>query len=145
MPARQAAPCLRCGEMIDINEAAIVADIRLRAVGIEDAVRSSQASVSICVTCIDLIAKGDAPPQRTQPLNYIVYERAREMVTGDPSFTLLSWLELRKECGLQSPTFIEPKVLKAWNDFRKTLALPATLDAPEGEIVPAGKRLREAS
>jgi hypothetical protein len=116
--------------MIDTNEAAIVADIRLRAVGIEDAIRSSQASVCICVTCTDLIAKGDAPPQRTQPLNYIVYEQIKDMVTNDPTFTLLSWLELRKQCGLPGGKLVEPKVLQAWNNFRKTLTLaaPAIVD-----------------
>jgi hypothetical protein len=143
MAARQPAPCLRCNQMIDTNEAAIVADIRLRAVGIEETVRSSQASVCICVTCTDLIAKGDAPPQRTQPLNYIVYEQIKDMVTNDPTFTLLSWLELRKEKGLGAANFVEPKVLKAWNDFRRTLALPQTLERPGGEEPP--KRLKEAS
>lgn len=128
MAARQPAPCLRCNEMIDVNEAAIVADIRLRAVGIEETVRSSSASVCICVTCTDLISKGDAPPQRTQPLNYIVYEQIREMVTNDPTFTLLSWLEMRKEQGITGANFVEPKVLRAWNDFRKTLSLPPTLE-----------------
>ena len=144
MGARQPSPCLRCGDMIDVNEAAIVADIRLRAVGVEDAVRSSQASVCICVTCTDLIAKGDAPPQRTQPLNYIVYEQIKDMVTNDPTFTLLSWLELRKECGLAGAAFVEPKVLKAWNDFRKTLALPPTLERGEGNEG-AVKTLKAAS
>jgi hypothetical protein len=140
MPARQPAPCLRCGEMIDVNEAAIVADIRLRAVGIEETIRSSQASVCICVTCTDLIAKGDAPPQRTQPLNYIVYEQIKDMVTNDPTFTLLSWLELRKKGGHPGSGLVEPKVLKAWSDFRKTLALPPTLDREEN----GPKRLKEA-
>ena len=142
MAARQPAPCLRCGDIIDVNEAAIVADIRLRAVGIEETIRSSQASVCICVTCTDLIAKGDAPPQRTQPLNYIVYEQIKDMVTNDPTFTLLSWIELRKECGMAGATFVEPKVLRAWNDFRKTLSLPPTIEKPEAEGL---KRLREAS
>jgi hypothetical protein len=127
--------------MIDVNEAAIVADIRLRAVGIEETIRSSQASVCICVTCTDLIAKGDAPPQRTQPLNYIVYEQIKDMVTNDPTFTLLSWLELRKQCGMGGAALVEPKVLKAWNDFRKTLTLPPTLEKMEGE---GPKRLKEA-
>jgi hypothetical protein len=119
--------------MIDVNEAAIVADIRLRAVGIEETVRSSQASVCICVTCTDLISKGDAPPQRTQPLNYIVYEQIKDMVTNDPTFTLLSWLELRKGQGLVGASLVEPKVVKAWNEFRRTLALPPTLSDGEGK------------
>jgi len=32
MGARQAAPCIRCNEIVEINEAALVADIRLRTV-----------------------------------------------------------------------------------------------------------------
>jgi hypothetical protein len=128
--------------MIDINIAAIVADIRLRVVGLEDAMRSAQRSVSFCVNCAELIAKGDAPPERTQPLNFIVYEGAREIISGDPSFSLLSWMQLRKECGFSTPTLIEPKIMKAWTDFRKTLILPPTLERAEGEVVSPEKRLR---
>src|SRR5579871_5074966 len=104
MPARQAAPCLRCGETIDINEAAFVADIRLRTVGLEDALRSPSASVSICFTCGDLMAKGDEPPQRTRPLDHIVYTLMQEMVTSDLSISLVSWIELRQARGLPAPT-----------------------------------------
>jgi hypothetical protein len=42
---------------------------------------------------------------------------------------------------MEGSTFVEPKVLKAWNDFRRTLALPPTIER-EGENP---KRLREAS
>src|SRR6266851_5584275 len=114
MAARQASPCLKCGDIIEINEAALVADIRLRTVGMEDGLRSPQASVPLCVTCTDLIAKGDEPPQRTQPLNHIVFGLVQEMVTSDPSITLLSWIELRKAKGLPVPAFAEGKFLKAW-------------------------------
>lgn len=136
MGARQAAPCLRCGDMIDINQAAIVADIRLRVVGFEEAMRSAQRSVSFCVNCAELIAKGDAPPERTQPLNFIVYEGAREIISGDPSFSLLSWLQLRKECGLSVPVLIEPKVMKAWTELRKVMALAPPTTLTDGEEKP---------
>jgi len=128
MPARQAAPCLRCGDMIEINLAAIVADIRLRVVGFEEGIRSASRSVSFCVNCAELIAKGDAPPERTQPLNFIVYEGAREIISGDPSFSLMSWLQLRKDMGLNSPGLIDPKVQRAWTEFRRVLALPAIIE-----------------
>lgn len=145
MPARQTVPCLRCGEIIEINVAAIVADIRLRVVGFEEAMRSASRSVSFCVNCTELIAKGDAPPERTQPLNFIVYEGAREIISGDPSFSLMSWIQLRKECGLSVPALSEPKVLKAWNEFRKVAALPAlptTIDQTSGG---EGKMVKVAS
>lgn len=129
--------------MIEISEAAIVVDFRLRTVGLEEATRSPQASVSICVTCTDLMAKGDEPPQRTRPLDHLVFQLVQEMVTGDPSFTFLSWIALRKSRGLPVPTMVEPKILKAWSDFRKAMALPALIERSEEEG--QSKRLREAS
>jgi hypothetical protein len=141
MAPRTTAPCLRCNELIETSEAAIIADIRLRTVGMEDSIRSPQASVSICVTCADLMSKGDEPPQRTQPLNHIVYELLQEMVTNDPSFTFLSWIEMRKGRGLPVANFLEPKFLKAWADFRKSMALPPTLERVDTEA-PEGKRLK---
>lgn len=140
MPARQAAPCIRCNEMIEISEAALVADIRLRTVGIEEAIRSPQASVCICVTCTDLMSKGDEPPQRTRPLDHLVYELVQEIVASDPSFTFLSWIALRKEKGLSVPALSEAKIIKAWSEFKKTLALPAVIER-EGEMAQPTKRL----
>jgi hypothetical protein len=142
---RQAAPCLRCAQIVEISEAALVADIRLRTVGLEEAVRSPQASVYICVTCTDLMAKGDEPNGRTRPLDHLVYELVQDFVTGDPSFTFLSWVALRKLRGLPTPSFSEPKVLKAWNELRRVTALPATVEREDAQILPPEKRLREAS
>lgn len=144
MAARQAAPCLKCNEIIEISQAALVADIRLRTVGIEDGIRSPQASVCICVNCTDLIAKGDEPPARTRPLDHLVYELVREMAAGDASFAFLSWLQLRKSLGLPVPTLSEPKVLKAWNEFRRVTALPPTVERSESESLGA-KQLEAAS
>jgi len=143
MAARQAAPCLRCGQMIETSEAAVVADFRLRTVGLEEGVRSPQASVSICVTCTDLMAKGDEPNERTRPLDHLVFTLVQEMVSNDPSFAFLSWIALRKGRGLPVPTLIEPKILKAWTEFRKVMALPALIER-NGEAAPA-KQLKEAS
>lgn len=145
MAARQAAPCLRCGEMIETSEVALVADFRLRTVGLEDGVRSPQASVSICVTCTDLMAKGDEPNERTRPLDHLVYQLVQELVSNDPSFAFLSWIALRKGRGLPVPVLVEPKVLKAWNDFRKAMALPALVEQTEGEIIPPKRLMKEAS
>jgi len=134
MPTRQPASCLKCCQMIESSNVAFVADIRLRAVGIEDAPRSPSASVSICVTCSDLMAKGDEPPQRTQPLNHIVYQLLRDMIANDFSFSLHSWIAMRKEMGLPVPVLIEPKVLRAWKELQRTMALPTvrTIDS-DGE------------
>lgn len=137
---RSAAPCFRCNRIVEISETALVADIRLRTVGLEDAVRGSQASIYVCVDCTDYIAKGDEPNERTRPLDYLFCQQIKEIVTGDPSFTFLSWLNLRKTQGLPVPTLSEPKVLKAWNDFRKATALPALVERSDGEIPPP-KRL----
>ena len=142
MAARSAAPCLRCSEMIEPSDAALVADFRLRTVGLEDGVRSPSASVSICVTCTDLMAKGDEPNERTRPLDHLVYELVQEMVSNDPSFAFLSWIALRKGRGLPAPTLIEPKVLKAWNEFRRVMALPPVIERHTEE---EPKRLKEAS
>ena len=142
MGARQAAPCIRCNEIVEINEAALVADIRLRTVGIEEAIRSPQASVCICLTCADLMSKGDEPPQRTRPLDHVVYELLQELVTNDPSFTFLSWIQMRKSRGLPVANFIEPKFLKAWDDFRKAMKLPALVEQTDEESSGAGKRLK---
>lgn len=136
MPARQAAPCLKCSEMIEISEAAFVIDIRLRVVGIAgiaESARSSQASVSCCVTCADLIGRGDEPSARSRPLDHVVYELVQGLITDDPMYAFLSWIEFRKARGLQAPTLSDPKTLRVWNEFRKTLALPPVLNAPDGE------------
>lgn len=136
MPIRQSAPCLKCCQMIEPSNVAFVADIRLRGVGIDDPPRSPQASVSICVTCSDLMAKGDEPPQRTQPLNHIVYELLREMIANDLVFGLHSWIAMRKEMGLPVPVLVEPKVMKAWKEFQRTMALPGlrqTIDNSDSE------------
>jgi hypothetical protein len=117
--------------MIEPSEAAVVVDFRLRTVGLEEATASSYASISICVECTDLMAKGDEPSERTRPLDHLVYERIQEMVTNDPTFTFLSWIALRKGRGLPAPTLIEPKILRAWNDFKKVMALPPTLERGE--------------
>jgi hypothetical protein len=132
MPVREASPCLKCCEMIEPSNIAFVADIRLRAVGMEDAPRSPQASVTICVTCSDLMAKGDEPPQRTQPLNHIVYELLRDMIANDFTFGLHSWMAMRREMGLPVPKLVEPKVLKAWSDLKRVMALPNTIDTVDG-------------
>jgi len=146
MPARQSAPCLKCGDVIEINEAAFVLDFRLRVVGIPgvtEVLRSAQASVSCCVTCADLMAKGDEPPARTRPLDNIVYQQFRDMITGDPMFAFLSWIEMRKSLGLPAPTLGDPKVLKLWNDFRKTLSLPPVVEQ-HGELLPPAVRALQA-
>lgn len=134
MPARQAAPCLRCNEMIETSEAAFVLDLVLRFVGLPrvlETSRLSQASVSCCVTCADLMARGDEPSARTRPLDHVVYEQFREVITNDPTYAFLSWLEMRKGLNLPSPRLDDPKMLRMWNEFRRTMALPALIESAE--------------
>jgi hypothetical protein len=134
--------------MIDISDAAMVIDIRLRVVGVaglSESARSSQASVSCCVTCADLMARGDEPSARTRPLDHIVYEQVQSLVTEDPMYAFLSWIEFRKAKGLPAPMLTDPKTLRIWNDFRQTMALPPVLETHNGEVLPPPKRLREAS
>jgi len=88
------------------------------------------------------MSKGDEPPQRTRPLDHVVYELLQELVTNDPSFTFLSWIQMRKSRGLPVANFIEPKFLKAWDDFRKAMKLPALVEQTDEESSGAGKRLK---
>lgn len=139
--ARQSAPCLRCSRIVEINEIALVVDVRVRAVGLEDVGRSSQASVYICVDCTDTMAKGDKPNERTRPLDFVVAGRVQDFVCNDPSFTVQSWLNLRKECGYAASTLSDPRVLKAWNEFKRVAAVPSTIERGRED----SKQLREAS
>lgn len=144
MPARQAAPCLKCNDVIEISEAAFVLDLMLRFVGIPrllETQRLSQASVSCCITCADLMARGDEPPARTRPLDHIAFELFREVVSNDPTFAFLSWIEMRKTLNLPAPRLDDPKMLQMWNNFRRTMALPALIEHPrsgEGKLTIAG-------
>lgn len=132
MPARQAAPCLKCCEIVEPGQAAFVAEFRLRPVGVEDTERSPQASVSICVRCADQMANGDEPNERTRPLDHLVYELLRDMIANDFSFQLHKWAALRKEKGLPVPRLADPRLQRALNEFKKTMALPA------GTIIDSG-------
>jgi hypothetical protein len=136
MPARQAAPCLKCGDIIEVSEAAFVLDLVLRFVGLPrvlETQRLSQASVSCCVTCADLMARGDEPPARTRPLDHIVYEQFKAVVSEDPTFAFLSWIEMRKTLNLPAPRLDDPKMLRMWNEFRRTMSLPALIEQDGGE------------
>lgn len=134
MPARQAAPCLKCGDVIDINEAAFVVDIQLRTVGLGDSHHERlYSSVSICFECADLMAKGMEPPEKSQPLNHVVYKLVREKVTADLGVSLVSWIELRKAQNLPAPTLAELRGMKAFADIRKAFSLPASIEGGEGK------------
>jgi hypothetical protein len=40
---------------------------------------------------------------------------------------------MRKTLNLPAPRLDDPKMLHIWNDFRRTMALPALIDAEKGE------------
>jgi hypothetical protein len=136
MPARQVAPCLKCLQPIEISQAAFVIDLMLRGVGLPKELeisRLSQASVSSCITCCDLMARGDEPPMKTQPLNHIVYQMVREVVANDPTYAFLSWLELRREQKLPTARFDDPKFLAQWNRLRQGVTVPTLIENSGGE------------
>jgi hypothetical protein len=135
MPQRQAAPCLKCGQIVEPSQVAFVADFRLRAVGMEENARSPQASVSICVPCADLMANGDEPPQRTRPLDHLVYELLRDMIANEFTYQLHKWIALRKDMRLPLPQLADPRIQRAMKELQRTMALPAvqTIDNSDGE------------
>lgn len=134
MPARQPAPCLKCCEIVEPSQVAFVADFRLRAVGLDENTRSPQASVSICVSCADQMANGDEPPQRTRPLDNLVYQLLRDMIANDFTYQLHKWIALRKDMRLPLPQLADPKIARALKDFQRTMSLPGlqTIDS-DGE------------
>ena len=140
MPARQAAPCLKCCQIVEPSQVAFVADFRLRAVGLEENTRSPQASVSICVPCADQMANGDEPNERTRPLDHLVFQLLRDMIAGDFTYQLHKWVALRKDLGLPLPQLAEPKLMRALKEFQRTMSLPAgqvvvvEADAREGKL-----------
>lgn len=135
MAARQPAPCLKCSQIVESSQVAFVADFRLRAVGLEENTRSPQASVSICIPCADQMANGDEPPQRTRPLDHLVFQLLRDMIANDFTYQLHKWIALRKEIGLPLPQLAEPKIVRAFADLRRTMSLPGvqTIDSEAGE------------
>lgn len=140
MPARQAAPCLKCCQIVEPSQVAFVADFRLRAVGLEENARSPQASVSICVPCADQMANGDEPSERNRPLDHLVFQLLRDMIAGDFTYQLHKWVALRKDLGLPLPQLAEPKLMRALKEFQRTMELPAiqVVEAGEGKLIKAG-------
>ncbi|MGH9505217.1 MAG: hypothetical protein ACRD20_20380 [Terriglobales bacterium] len=136
MPARQAAPCLKCSQIVEASQVAFVADFRLRAVGMDENARSPQASVSICIPCADQMANGNEPPQHTRPLDNLVYQLLRDMLANDFTYQLHKWIALRKQVGLPLPQLAEPRLLKAVKELQRTMSLPAntqTIESDGGE------------
>lgn len=135
MPARQNAPCLKCSQIVEASQVAFVADFRLRAVGLDENARSPQASVSICVSCADQMANGDEPPQRTRPLDHLVFQLLRDMIANDITYQLHKWVALRKELRLPLPQLADPRLQRALKDLQKTMSLPAAqvIDSESGE------------
>jgi hypothetical protein len=132
MSDHTAAPCIRCRELVDINQSAIAICVFSHTVGIDQALQSPQARVYVCSMCADAMVKGDEPP-KTQPLNYVVFHQIRNMIASDPAIGISAWLELRRAAGLPAPTLTDPIIARAWNEFRQSVssALPPVLPEPE--------------
>ena len=136
MSAHTAAPCIRCRELVDVNQSAIAICVFSRTVGIDEALRSPQDQVYVCSMCADAMVKGDEPP-KTQPLNYVVFHQIRNMIASDPAIGMNAWLELRRAAGLPAPALTDPAIARAWNEFRQSVstAVPAALPEP-GVLAP---------
>jgi len=141
MSDHTAAPCIRCRELVDVNQTAIAICVFSRTVGIDEAIRSPQDQVYVCSMCADAMVKGDEPP-KTQPLNYLVFHQIRNMIASDPAIGMSAWLELRRAAGLPVPALTDPAIARAWNEFRQSVssALPPVL--PEPTILTPARTLR---
>jgi hypothetical protein len=53
MTAHTGAPCIRCRELVDVNQTAIAICVFSRTVGIDEALRSPQDQVYVCSMCAD--------------------------------------------------------------------------------------------
>jgi len=101
MPDHTAAPCIRCRELVDINQSAIAICVFSHTVGIDQALQSPQARVYVCSMCADAMVKGDEPP-KTQPLKESLVRnshdhghRAEEKYCGSRPQTARCWLAIR--------------------------------------------------
>jgi hypothetical protein len=132
MPARQAVPCIKCFNTIEISESAFMIDLMVRLVGVpkflEMPSRLTQASVGSCVNCMDMMARGVEPPVKSQPLNHAVYQIVREVTSNDPTFAFLSWLQMRREMNMGVPRIDDPKIARLFMEMKKALALPAMVE-----------------
>ena len=141
MPDHNAAPCIRCRELVDVNQSAIAICVFSRTVGIDEDLRSRQDQVYVCSMCADAMVKGDEPP-KTQPLNYVVFHQIRNMIASDPSIGMRAWLELRRAAGLPVPALTDPTIARAWNEFRHAVSSELPPALPEPEILTPARALR---
>jgi len=111
MVARNAEPCIRCKESVEINQAAVAIRASCRSVGIQPRVESELRQVYVCVGCSIAIAMGDEPP-KTQPLNMLAYEMICQMTATNPAIIIAAWQQLRKRLELPpvSPNFNEVEI-----------------------------------
>lgn len=138
MPARQAIPCLKCNEIIEISSAAFMIDVMLRFVGVPrilESVRFAQASVGSCVPCTNFMANGDEPNPRARPLDHVVYKLVQEAIANDPTYAFLNWLDLRKARNMPVPRLDDPATVRILETLKKRFALPeaTTIDGGEGK------------
>ena len=80
------------------------------------------------------MANGDEPPQRTRPLDNLVYQLLRDMIANDFTYQLHKWVALRKDMRLPLPQLADPKIARALKDFQRTMSLPTlqTIDSDDG-------------
>jgi hypothetical protein len=127
MPARQAVPCFKCNEVIEVSHAAFMVDVMLRFVGIPrviESARFAQASVGSCVTCTNFLANGDEPNPKLRPLDHVVYQLMQEAIANDPTYAFLNWLELRKARNMPVARLDDAATMRILETVKKRFALP---------------------
>lgn len=137
MPARQAVPCFRCNEIIEVSEATFMIDVMLRFVGIPrilESARFAQASVGSCNPCTNFLAHGDEPNPRSRPLDHVVYKLMQEAIASDPTYGFLDWIELRKAKNMAVPRLDDPATARVLETLKKRFALSEnTIEQGGGE------------
>lgn len=117
MPARVPMPCIRCGEVVEINESGLALSMFCRTFGIREKLRSNNDQCAICSECAIVVAFGEQPP-KSQPLNVMAFHLIRNLVASDPAVAG-----------------------KAWEELRQRLAMP---QLATGEILPPERSLKAA-
>jgi hypothetical protein len=143
MPARQAVPCLKCNNIIEVNSAAFMVDVMLRFVGVPrilESVRFAQASVGSCVQCTNFMANGDEPNPRTRPLDHVVFKLVQDAIANDPTYAFLNWIDLRKAKNMPVPRLDDPATARVLETLKKRFSLPESTTIEQG----AGKLIHVA-
>ena len=116
MPARQAAPCILCRQLIEISDAGAAFSLMVRLVGVPDLPnlysslnipeppKSESGQGYMCIECCCEMAMGKIPPP-SQPLQILAHELIGRMTGKNPAILISAWRELRTRVGLPPVNF----------------------------------------